>query len=318
MTRCKLEDLNLIDNFLFEALVSHPEFGEPFCRIMLSILMQREVRQVKVVSQKVYPGSDTDRHGSRLDVYVEEYFNGDMNMDIGGLPVLYDIEPEKGEKNKSSLPRRVRFYHSSIDHGSLASGTEYLKLRHVYVIMITTFDPFGYDHILYTVRNTCIEVPEYPYDDGAATFFFYTKGKKGECADEIRELLNFMENTQDANAVSPRIRQIFDMVSMVKQDERMKVAYVKSFERDELIREEGREQVREEMQAELDRTKAEADRTKAEADRTKAEADRTKAEAAEAKALLSEKDKRIEALEKQIAELRKMAGSAAHMTYESE
>ena len=73
----------------------------------------------------------------------------------------------------------------------------------------------------------------------------------------------------------------------------MKVAYVKSFERDELIRQE----VREEMQAELDRTKAEA---------------------AEAKALLSEKDKRIEALEKQIAELRKMAGSAAHMTYESE
>ena len=102
-----------------------------------------------------------------------------------------------------------------------------------------------------------------------------------------------MENTQDANAVSPRIRRIFDMVSMVKHDERMKVAYVKSFERDELIRQE----VREEMQAELDRTKAEA---------------------AEAKALLSEKDKRIEALEKQIAELRKMAGSAAHMTYEPE
>ena len=106
------------------------------------------------------------------------------------------------------------------------------------------------------------------------------------------------------SAVSPRIRQIFDMVSMVKHDERMKVAYVKSFERDELIRQEGREEVREEMQAELDRTKAEADRTKT--------------EAAEAKALLSEKDKRIEALEKQIAELRKMAGSDAHMTYESE
>ena len=67
---------------------------------------------------------------------------------------------------------------------------------------------------------------------------------------------------------------------------------MKSFERDELIREEGREEGRNEMQAELDRTKAEA----------------------------AEKDKRIEALEKQLAELRKMAGSAAntHMTYEPE
>ena len=69
------------------------------------------------------------------------------------------------------------------------------------------------------MRNTCIEVPELPYDDGAATFFFYTKGRKGECADEIRELLHFMENTQDTNAVSSRIRQILDMVSMVKHDE---------------------------------------------------------------------------------------------------
>ena len=136
------------------------------------------------------------------------------------------------------------------------------------------------------MRNTCIEVPELPYDDGAATFFFYTKGRKGECADEIRELLHFMENTQDANAVSSRIRQILDMVSMVsmvKHDERMKVAYVKSFERDELIRQEGRE----EMQAEVDRAKAEAAEARAAAD-----------------AVIHEKDKRIEALEKQLAELR--------------
>ena len=92
-----------------------------------------------------------------------------------------------------------------------------------------------------------------------------------------------MENTQDANAVSSRIRQILDMVSMVKHDERMKVAYVKSFERDELIRQEGRE----EMQAEVDRAKAEAVEARAAAD-----------------AALHEKDKRIEALEKQLAELR--------------
>ena len=165
------------------------------------------------------------------------------------------------------------------------------------------------------MRNTCIEVPELPYDDGAATFFFYTKGRKGECADEIRELLHFMENTQDANAVSSRIRQILDMVSMVKHDERMKVAYVKSFERDELIRqegrEEGREQVREEMQAEVDRAKAEATEAKSEAVEARAETAEARAETMKVRAAadaamqaLHEKDKRIEALEKQLAELR--------------
>ena len=154
--------------------------------------------------------------------------------------------------------------------------------------------------ILYTVRNTCIEVPELPYDDGAATFFFYTKGRKGECADEIRELLHFMENTEDVNAVSSRIRQILDMVSMVKHDERMKVAYVKSFERDELIRQEGRE----EMQAEVDRAKAEAVEARAETAEARAETMKVRAAADAAMQALHEKDKRIEALEKQLAELR--------------
>jgi Asp-tRNA(Asn)/Glu-tRNA(Gln) amidotransferase A subunit family amidase len=139
--------------------------------------------------------------------------------------------------------------------------------------MITMFDPFGYDRILYTVRNTCKEEPEMLYDDGAATFFFYTKGKNGKCADEIRELLHFMESTQDANAVSSRIRQIRDMVSTVKHDERMKVAYMKSFERDELIRQE----VRNEMQAEVDRAKAEAAEAKAETIKVKSEADEVRA-----------------------------------------
>ena len=70
----------------------------------------------------------------------------------------------------------------------------------------------------------------------------------------------------------------------------MKVAYVKSFERDELIRQEGRE----EMQAEVDRAKAEAVEARAKAVEARAAAD----------AALHEKDKRIEALEKQLAELR--------------
>ena len=109
-----------------------------------------------------------------------------------------------------------------------------------------------------------------------------------------------MENTEDVNAVSSRIRQILDMVSMVKHDERMKVAYVKSFERDELIRQEGRE----EMQAEVDRAKAEATEAKSKAVEARAETMKVRAAADAAMQALHEKDKRIEALEKQLAELR--------------
>ena len=42
------------------------------CRRMASIILEREIRQIRIVPQKVYFGADTDRHGIRLDVYAEE------------------------------------------------------------------------------------------------------------------------------------------------------------------------------------------------------------------------------------------------------
>ena len=114
--RRELRDLNLIDDFLFGQIVSHPAFGEEFCKLLLSIILQRD-GQVKVVPQRVLPGKDTDSHGSRLDVYIEESLGGDM--DVGEVPDLFDVETEKKAEKKAALPYRVRYYHSSIDSWSL-------------------------------------------------------------------------------------------------------------------------------------------------------------------------------------------------------
>jgi hypothetical protein len=68
----QLKDLNLLYDFLFNKMVSHPEFGEEFSRELLRILFGREFGKLQVVAQKVCYGSDTDTHGARLDVYLEE------------------------------------------------------------------------------------------------------------------------------------------------------------------------------------------------------------------------------------------------------
>jgi len=52
-------------------------------------------------------------------------------------------------------------------------------LPDLYVIMITPYDPFGYDYMMYTVHNKCNEVPELEYPDGLTYIYFYTGGKKG-------------------------------------------------------------------------------------------------------------------------------------------
>lgn len=69
--RKKLEDLNLLDDFLFNAMMTYPEMGEEFTRKILKLLFNKEFRNLKVIAQKSYGGLNTDLREARLDVYVE-------------------------------------------------------------------------------------------------------------------------------------------------------------------------------------------------------------------------------------------------------
>ncbi|RRK30565.1 Rpn family recombination-promoting nuclease/putative transposase [Schaedlerella arabinosiphila] len=228
----KLEQLNLLDDFLFGSILSYPEIGEEFCRKILKILLNVDMDRLHIVPQKVYYGSDTDRHGARLDVYIEEE---------KGTGTIYDVEPDKNDDRelKLALPRRVRFYHSKIDGRSLKAGDDYSKLKQVIVLRIMSYDPFGRDRVLYTIRSKCEEDPDMDYDDGAATCFFYTKGKKGELSEEARELLRYMEDSSAGNAQSERLKEIHSMVETVRQDEEVALEYMKVYEREQMIERRG-------------------------------------------------------------------------------
>ncbi|MBD5503140.1 MAG: hypothetical protein HDR09_05130 [Lachnospiraceae bacterium] len=125
----KLEELNLLDDFLFGTLISHPIYGERFAEILIKTILNRDVKILKVVPQMNYYGQDTNRHGARLDVYIEEE-DGVVQGDIQ-LSSIYDIEPDQNDDkiSKEALPRRVRFYRSVIDARSLQSGTDYNRLK---------------------------------------------------------------------------------------------------------------------------------------------------------------------------------------------
>lgn len=228
----KLEQLNLLDDFLFGSVMSYPGIGEAFCRRILKVLLKVDVEKLHVVPQKVYYGADTDLHGTRLDVYLEE---------DGGTGTVYDIEPDKNDsiELRKALPRRVRFYHAKIDGRNLKAGDDYSKLKQVIVLMIMPYDPFGKDRIVYTVRSHCEEEPDMEYDDGALTVFFYTKGKIGEVSEDARKLLRYMEKSSIENVDSEWLREIHRMVEIVRHDEEVSLEYMKVCEREKMIREQG-------------------------------------------------------------------------------
>ena len=87
-------------------MVTHPEYGETFSRLLLQVILNRKLGKLTVIPQRVYYGSDTNLHGARLDVYLEE---ADEEQ-----ATVYDVEPElkTGADMVKSLPKWMRFYHA--------------------------------------------------------------------------------------------------------------------------------------------------------------------------------------------------------------
>ena len=303
--RKKLEELNLLDDFLFNAMMTYPEMGEKFTRKILKLLFNREFQNLKVIAQKSYGGLNTDLRGARLDVYVES--DDSAEIDASEDVSIYDLEPDKNDKAKyiAAFPQRIRFYHAIIDSRSLKSGEDFGKLKRVYVIFICNYDPFDYDRVKYTIRNMCVEEPEMPYDDGAQTTVLYTKGTKGDdISEELRQFLNYMENTTQTNAVNDTLKDIQKMVDIVKRDGEVSLSYMKGFERDTIMYEKGQEAERKNTERERQRADS-AEKARDEAKKERDEAENVRDEAEKAR-MIAEEEK-IEAQKKTAEALKRVA-----------
>ncbi|MCI9142097.1 MAG: hypothetical protein HFH87_05660 [Lachnospiraceae bacterium] len=251
--RKRLAEMNLLDDFLFNAMAAYPEIGERFVKILLKIIFGREFKHLSVTAQKVYYGADTNLHGARLDVYLEPEIEEDSDERV----TVYNIEPDKRDNtsDKRDLPRRMRFYHAKIAAKSLNAGADYDELKNVIIIMIMPYDPFGLNRMVYTIKSRCIEVAEMPYEDGASTLFLYTKGTEGIPNEALKQLLHYMEHTTEANAISAELQDIQEMVRAVKKDPEVTAGYMlrqlRMMEELNRMRKEVKEEVKEEVREEV-------------------------------------------------------------------
>ncbi|MDE6420500.1 MAG: hypothetical protein K2K87_08235 [Lachnospiraceae bacterium] len=68
----QLEELNLVDDFLVNSLTIHKVYGEPAARCILECILGRKIGKLRIIPQHFVPGEDTDEHGIRIDVYLDE------------------------------------------------------------------------------------------------------------------------------------------------------------------------------------------------------------------------------------------------------
>ena len=186
-TKKTLQELDLIDNFLSNAIASNQEINEPFYRLLLSVLLGKELKKIRVLSQQMIPAASPELRGIRMDVEITEY-------DEGTVTNVYDLEPHI--KDELHMPRHNRYYQAKIDGRYVKRGLkDFSGIPNLYVITITNYDLFGEDYMMYTVRNRCEEVPDMEYDDGLRFLYFYTKGQKGG-SQKIKNMLSYFQNSK--------------------------------------------------------------------------------------------------------------------------
>ena len=227
-----LKDLNLTSRFLFDEVMEDRETYQD----VLSIIFGREI------SLSDQPQTEKELRVSplirsvRMDVYV-----------MSEEQSVYNTEMQ--ETRKTDLAKRSRYYQSLIDTGLLEPGVpNYNILNQSYVIMIMTFDLFGYKKYVYTFENRCKEVPGCSLGDGAVKIFLNTKGKNAEdVPEELIEFLDYVEHSTDETAdkvKSERVKRVHDRVCKVKLNEEVGVKYMQAWEEKYYEREEGREEGR--------------------------------------------------------------------------
>lgn len=228
----RIEELNLLDDFLFYEVVSG-EKGEKFCKLLIWAVCGRDVGKISVCPQKVIQGTDTRYRGVRMDLYVDEEGK-----------CLYDIEPDK-HTSKEVLPRRNRYYRALLDGKLLDTGENFEQLPEMWTIFILPYDPFGRNRMCYTVQNYVIEEPDVGYEDGAVSLFLYTKGKS-DGNEELSQLLHYIENSVEDNAMTEELKELHQYVTAIKRKKEVGVRYMKSWELEWMWKKEGREEGREE------------------------------------------------------------------------
>ena len=282
--RKSLEEMNLTDNFLFGAAMDNEETGKLIAETILTTIFHRDIKIKKINPEKSFWPPSEKFHGVRLDAYIEE-----ESAEV--LPGnIYDLEPDNKSSQKKCLPRRSRYYHSSIDSRLLRSGKSYEALSSVWVIFITAFDPFEEDRMIYTIRNQCIELPEMEYDDGAATIFLNVKGTKGDPPEDLKVLLRYLSDTNAENACNPELAQIQNCIEKIKQDPEVWRQYMTwqeyiERERKEAVEEQKKENDELKKRADAEKERADAQEKRAEAQEKRAEAQEKRADEAEAEVL---------------------------------
>lgn len=224
----KLEELNLLDRFLFDETMENREAYQA----AVSILLEDEIELLEKPETEKELRVSSKLRQVRLDV---------VSMDKDSR--IYYTEMQ--QRDTGNLRKRSRYYQAQMDVSLLEPGSkDFNLLNDTCFILIAPFDLFGRDLYRYTFEGICRECPDLKIEDGAIRIFINTKGtNRQEFSQEFLDFMEYINATTDAVAEktdSSRIKLIHENVRKIRTSEKMGVKYMQLWEEKAYIREDAR------------------------------------------------------------------------------
>lgn len=216
------EELTITDNFLFGKIMRNPRL----CKKLLEIILDIEIERIEYPETEKNIDIVRDAKSIRLDVYVSD--------DKGSV---YNVEMQATANE--NLPKRSRYYQGMIDLNLIEKGADYIELNRSYVIFICTFDPFGYEQLVYQFENRCVNQLKLALPDETTKIFINTKGTKGKVKAELRELIKVFNGIPGEKGYA---KEVSDAIERAKKNREWRKEYMTMVEMEKEIYRKGIEQ----------------------------------------------------------------------------
>ena len=202
----KWEDLTITDDFMFCKVMQNEEI----CRKLLEILLHIKIGKLKFQEPQKSIQITGESRGIRLDVYAADSDR------------VFDIELQTTDERNLEL--RTRYYQGVMDIDELARGSDFHALKESYIIFICTFDPFGDNLPIYTVRQTFDENQKLIFDDKTHKIY-YNASAFGKIVGDT-EIKAFLEYLCKNNVTSEFTASLDSAVNMNKGNQHWRKEYM--------------------------------------------------------------------------------------------
>ncbi len=202
------ETLTLKNNYMFFKVMQ--DEGR-LVELLHRVIPEVRIKSLEVVGEKtVQIGADI--HGVRLDIFAR---------DENGRAFTVEMQV----CNLDHLPRRMRYYSSTVDSQLLDRGEHYGKLPDSYVVLICCFDLYGVGLHKYSFSNKCDQVDGLEMGDGVK---FIILNSKATADDGVEVgLKNFLDYLEGVKAKGDTyIAELDEAVIRARHDKRWRAEYM--------------------------------------------------------------------------------------------